>query len=129
MKAFFILSLVLFSITGFARKPAVEEFVGVEPEGYVQTTASTDVQFNFGNTINAQNTNASPASTNWFSLIALGAFVTLPFFMWVGMTRMIKKDEEEVETLGTTQFNTADADIAKLSDYRRKEEEKVKKAS
>lgn len=125
MKAFIILSVLAFSLSGFARKPAVEEFIGVEPEGYVQTTAATDVQFNFGNTIKAYNSNQSSTSTNWFSIFALGTFVSLPFFLWAGMTRSMRKEE----VLHQTNTTTNNADITNLSDYRNQENESNRKAS
>ena len=85
---------MVFSVNTFARKPAVEDFVGVETENYRPTTKGTEVLFNFGNHINSIEKEArnKQKTTGWIATGTLVASVLLPFFMWFGITNTLKKE-------------------------------------
>lgn len=119
-----LLLLILISLpSAFARKPAVEDFVGVEPQDYSRTPQGTEVLFDFGNTIkvNPENTQNSNVTTT----LVLLSFILLPFAMWFGITKSVHPKEEEHEEQGHM------AEVKNLSDYKNKDshEEEVKKAS
>jgi hypothetical protein len=142
MKVQFLLFLVLASISfsASARKPAVEDFVGVVPETYKVTPKGTEVIFDFGNKIeNIQKTKQSQLETSsWSAIIGLSFFLLLPFLTWTFITRF--------KTQGTTNTHSPtmdeqpnlvrkdDSRITHLDDYRKNElqktdDDKDKKAS
>jgi hypothetical protein len=119
-----LLLLILISLpSAFARKPAVEDFVGVEPQDYSRTPQGTEVLFDFGNTIkvNPENTQNSNVTTT----LVLLTFILLPFAMWFGITKSVHPKEEEHDE------QVHMAEVKNLSDYQNKDshEEEVKKAS
>lgn len=119
-----LLLLILISLpSAFARKPAVEDFVGVEPQDYSRTPQGTEVLFDFGNSIkvNPENTQNSNVTTT----LVLLTFLLLPFAMWFGITKSVHTKEEEHEE------QVQMAEVKNLSDYQNKDdqEEEVKKAS
>ena len=109
LKVLFCLFLTLtaaFSV--HARKPAVEDFVGVEPESYSRTPQGTEVLFEFGNTVKAFRPYESVAPkgaeaaetfwTEWTPIIALLGFLLLPSIMWHGITRSANRHEASGQT-------------------------------
>ncbi|MFT6630868.1 MAG: hypothetical protein ACJAS4_000812 [Bacteriovoracaceae bacterium] len=154
MKVYVLLFLVLASISAsvFARKPAVEDFVGVVPETYKETPKGTEVIFDFGNKIErVQNINApkpeiSFNANSWSGVLGLGFFLVLPFIMWTFITRF--KAPETAEAQGSMELETADtiskiaaskvddsrvddSRVTHLADYRKdgNDDDKGKKAS
>ncbi len=129
----FVLAVTL-SFSSFARKPAVEDFVGVETETYSETPAGTEVSFNFGNHINKNNSYLrQPGNSNLFSFLTFLAFAALPFILWYGITNAISEPRQvtTAKTSPNTEAQTVTpAEVTNLEDYRNTEkEEDVKKAS
>ncbi|MBD65066.1 MAG: hypothetical protein CME62_07655 [Halobacteriovoraceae bacterium] len=114
---FLVFIVAAFSMVAEARKPAVEDFVGVETNSYLQTPPGTEVQFDFGNHIEPQTSQLSKQSSQWFSLGFLGLFVSLPFLMWFAITRSV-----ETQTTETTEVAST-ANVKQLDDYRATENE------
>ena len=149
MKIYFLLFLVLASITASvsARKPAVEDFVGVIPVTYKETPKGTEVIFDFGNKIErVQNLNASkPEMTfnanSWSGIFGLGFLLVLPFIMWTFITRFKAPEtsvaqgnmelETEVPEMKASPVTVDDSRVTHLSDYRKdgNDDDKGKKAS
>lgn len=132
------LTAILFTLSSsaFARKPAVEDFVGVEPSPEFEMTETTTpinvdttVKFNYGNQVKALDGLTSPSSQTiptWFSITALLSFMLLPFMMWIGIT---KKAKTEILKTNDMEFeNEALENVASLEDYK-KTESSEKKAS
>lgn len=134
---FLILVLTItLSFSSFARKPAVEDFVGVETEAYSETPAGTEVSFNFGNHINKENSYLKePGNSDFFSLLTFLAFAALPFILWYGITNAIHEPRAVGETVSSTVQTTHSAateSVTKLDDYRntdKNNKDDVKKAS
>ncbi len=115
----FLTLLVLPS--AFARKPAVEDFVGVETESYARAPQGTEFVFEFGNTVQAMGT-SSNFWTEWVPTLVLFSFIMLPFAMWFGITRTTNN----VATTATTEQAN---NVASLSDYKKDDKEKSDKDS
>lgn len=81
---FIITVLIIASSLSYARKPAVEDFVGVEHENYQVTPKGAEVLFNFNENISSQNQNST---STFFTFFFLGAFISLPFLMWAGLAK------------------------------------------
>lgn len=115
-----LFTLALPSISNaYGRKPAVEDFVGVEPQDYSRTPQGTEVLFDFGNRIQADG--SSTENSNLTSTIVLLSFILLPFAMWFGITRSSLSKTTEEEQM---------AEVKNIQDYQKqKEEEEIKKAS
>jgi|LULL01.1.fsa_nt_gb hypothetical protein len=99
-----------------ARKPAVEDFVGVIPDSYQETPKGTEVLYDFSkkiDDINKKKTNG--ILENSTGLIGLSAFLVLPFLMWFFITR-----QEQNST--TSHSNKAHGKIADLETYRSKKQ-------
>jgi hypothetical protein len=132
----FLFTLV-FATNSHARKPAVEDFVGVETENYRPTTKGTEVLFNFGNHIDSleKKRRAKQQTAGWIATATLAAFILLPFFMWIGITNSLKNanDNEEVVADHKPEVQTLmQADNVKhLSDYQsdNSDDDDIKKAS
>jgi hypothetical protein len=150
MKVYVLLFLVLASISASvsARKPAVEDFVGVVPETYKETPKGTEVIFDFGNKIErVQNINTpkpeiSFNANSWSGVLGLGFFLVLPFIMWTFITRF--KAPATSEAQGSLELETPapistieaskvdDSRVTHLADYRKDgndDDDKGKKAS
>jgi hypothetical protein len=131
------LSLILMTVTAFAngRKPAVEDFVGIEIEHNEATPTGSVVLFNLENDLNqieAQRT-APPAkvqapkqeSTEWSltTILSLSFFASLPVLIWLLMMNHLKR-KASVESA---------SNIEVLEKYRKdrekKSEENIRKAS
>ena len=125
-KSISILFVTLLLAPGaFARKPAVEDFVGVEPESYVAPSQGTEVLFDFGNTVQAITTENTSQWGQWMPVFVLISFMLLPMVVWFGITRTENKNNEQTQ-------EPAHQNVARLSDYqkeREQEEEQIKKAS
>jgi hypothetical protein len=120
-----------FAGSAIARKPAVEDVVGVEPESYKTTSVGTEVQFNFGNFIKGNvPTKQSIAQSNqtpaWLATSTLFVFILLPFFMWFAMARSAE-GLEVVEEPTIVSKDTVHDNVANLSDYKNKPDDKDKK--
>ena len=127
-----IMFIVLTSaFQAIARKPAVEDFVGVETETYRPTPAGSEVVFDFGNHV-IDSRNQSFLATNGLSIGVSLAFLALPFMMWFGLKTFSKETEVEVvtenETPNYTEVETDHSNVASLEDFRTAEE-KDKQAS
>lgn len=110
----------LISLQLQARKPAVEDFVGVEPETYQATPKGTEVLFNFENQLKQQSNNQSKLSeltmhSNWFGVFALAAFIGLPFMMWYFISRSVKNENH---VPAWKQSNDESENVAHLDQYR-----------
>lgn len=134
LRVFLVLTFlftIVFSSHAQGRKPAVEDFVGVETENYRPTTKGTEVLFNFGNHIDSleKKRKDKQKTTGWIATATLAAFILLPFFMWFGITNSVKNNEEEVDVIVDHQTTTQD-NVAHLSDYQPEEsDDDIKKAS
>ena len=95
----FILSLSFFTLNANARKPAVEDFVGVVPKDYKETPKGTEVLFDFNKKVEQlkqQNPNKRfelAESYNLPAILASISFIALPFFMWLFISRYSIKIE------------------------------------
>lgn len=138
----FLISLVSFSAQ--ARKPAVEDFVGVEPENYQKTPEGTQVLFDFKKELSAKDFSSkeqplfgSVSSNSSLGAYGLALFITLPFLMWFGLTRNVRgnnplqlKEEPAQQEFKFESKMASSENIAKLEDYRKKEDkDSEKKAS
>ncbi len=138
----FLISLVSFS--AHARKPAVEDFVGVEPENYQKTPEGTQVLFDFKKELSTKNISSkeknlfgSISSNSSLGAYGLALFITLPFLMWFGLTRNVRGDNPHLtnEESAQQEFKfeskmASSENIAKLEDYRKKDDhDSEKKAS
>ena len=118
LSLFLLLSFLVLP-SAFARKPAVEDFVAVEPQDYSRTPQGTEVLFDFGNKIKANPTTTE--NSNLTSTFVLISFILLPFAMWFGITRSSLSHTEEEEHM---------AEVKNIKDYQKAEtEEENKKAS
>lgn len=130
---FFLLVLTLGISTAQARKPAVEDFIGVEPEGYLETPKGTEIQFNFDNPAIESVKNESSSTPAWFSAFAALAFATLPFMMWYGLTRKQNHstplETPNLDNLSEKIENNDFDNVESLANYKDKKEDKIKKAS
>ncbi|MCO4754780.1 MAG: hypothetical protein KC478_09865 [Bacteriovoracaceae bacterium] len=120
----FTLLTLLALPSAFARKPAVEDFVGVETESYARTPQGTEFVFEFGNTVQAMGTNTNFWS-EWVPTIVLFSFIMLPFAMWFGITR-------SANNVAKTAAETPVNNVASLSDYKKEDkddQDSFKKAS
>lgn len=122
--------IILFTLclTQFAqaRKPAVEDFVGVEPETYKSTPPGTEVLFNFEKNVQQykdQKTEELSTQSPWFGVGVMVAFIALPFMMWYGL----KQQTPQVAT-AQSEAVSADENVHNIEDYRKSEDES-KKAS
>jgi hypothetical protein len=133
-----ILSLLILNISlmanSFARKPAVEDFVGVESQDYKETPKGTEVIFNFGqhiqkfkNEVPTVSPSGSSDLSGGFGLLAIFSFIALPFLMWFGIaikTKHVTKSKSFKSGVESSE------NIANLSDYRSDEQSSdEKKAS
>ncbi|MEX0798147.1 MAG: hypothetical protein WEB87_02425 [Bacteriovoracaceae bacterium] len=123
----FLFLFALCSASAFARKPAVEDFVGVEPESYSRTPQGTETLFEFGNTVKAFNPETSSFWTEWTPAFVLTSFFLLPFIMWFGITKSADSVQRTIEE---------SENVKRLSDYKKdldkgknKDEEAYKEAS
>lgn len=132
------LCLLLLSSFSFAqgRKPAVEDFVGIEVDQAEATPHGSETLYNLEqdlNKINAQKNQPSqkvtsapaPASTSWSmtAIIGLSLLLGLPLLVWLMMMSHLKK-KASLESA---------SNIEVLEKYRKerekKSEEKVRKVS
>lgn len=124
--------LCLVSLSTYARKPAVEDFIGVEPESYKTTPPGTEVLYNFEQNVQAFGQDniqgQGSAQSPWFGIFVIGAFVFLPAFMWFGMTRNAPQPETAQEATPSLEQDN----VHVLENYRAPEdapEDDSKKAS
>jgi len=133
IKLMIIFALMALSLTSFARKPAVEDFVGVETEDYRPTTKGTEVVFNFGNHLyqdqrTTLNTNTEIA-TNASAVIGLLSLIALPFLLFFGITTLTPK-ATIADTFEETTGSGSGAEIFELNTAQSEDkEDDIKKAS
>lgn len=120
-----IFTLVFSTAFGQGRAPAVEDFVGVETEGYMPTPEGTEVAFNF-NFENATPVTAEP-SVFGFEVIVLISFATLPFLIWFALNQA-GREEERRETI-VQNYNNVEFLKVYQEEKKKLEEEETKKAS
>jgi len=131
---------LLMAFSAEARKPAVEQFAGIESENYSPTSKGMEVQFNFGNHVQATHTfqNQSPSmqTPNWLATSTLVAFVFLPFLMWFGISQSLKNIQiinEETTVVAKDsseeQEVTTPENVHKLEDYKSDKKDSGKKAA
>jgi beta-lactamase regulating signal transducer with metallopeptidase domain len=120
--------MISFSSSAIARKPAVEDFVGIETEHFDKTPPGTEVVFEFGNMVKAktstQATSQSTSVSNYLPGLTIFGFLALPFLLWFGITKrtqgIVHSQEEEEFT----------PNVTNLDDFRKTDQdEEVKKAS
>lgn len=111
--------------SALARKPAVEDFVGVEPEGYQKTPQGTEVLFDFGSKLQPveaqtkKNPNlSSKVDIDAFSTFILFAFATLPFLMWFGINQSIKEAQAINSTQVPPKSASQNSNVESLESYR-----------
>lgn len=125
------LLLTLILITGafqaIARKPAVEDFVGVETETYKETPLGTEVSFNFGNHV-TDSLNQNFFSQNGLSIGVTLGFLTLPFLAWLGLASFKSKEVFTAEVVEEETPTMEAENVTSLEDYREADESN-KKAS
>jgi len=130
MKLISLFFLVFISLLAWGRKPAVEDFVGMELPEQKVVPSGTEPLFNLENDLKNHSTtppktaattikNNSPLSPGVF-LIGL-SFLMLPVGIYVLLITKLKRQSKQ-EAL---------ASVESLSDFRRKNEtsDKIKKAS
>lgn len=122
-KLIFSLSLLSFNLFANGRSPAVEDFVGVEPEGYVPAQKGAEVLFNFSQNLTETSQSIMDQNLMIFGVVAL--FILLPVGVWIGISQTMKN-------------KTADSDhsnVHQLNDYRNRRstdqnnDDDIKKAS
>lgn len=123
MRNHILLIIVLFSALNiaFARKPAVEDFVGIEPEGTDFSkpgTEGTFTPYNFSQNASIFNQNSS---TNSYAIwVLFGMVATLPLMSWFILSRG-KGSEAELNNVRHLKDyrqdnqNDKDDDISKAS--------------
>ena len=127
MKYFFILlSLFVFTANAQGRKPAVEDFVGVEPaETYEEAVSGNENQYfyDFGKKVSARhpaNSDVLNLENNfwskWSGLIGFFLFVSLPFALWGAIRAM----GPQIKTNSTKEPLHTSTSVANLDDYRNK---------
>lgn len=129
MKLTILLLSLLVSIPSHARKPAVEDFVGVEPESYKVVPKGAEVLFDFGNKVKANqnkaNVNDDHQKNNQTSMIALSLFLLLPSLMWFSLTRNQTLQKHETPT----QANQLPDNVTRLDEFKETSDDRDKKAS
>lgn len=124
-----VLLLIFVSFLAHARKPAVEDFVGVEPESYKPVPKGAEVLFDFGNKVKANQKKAAVnydhQKNNQTSMIALSLFLLLPSLMWFALTRnsQLQKIDKSF------QENQLPDNVAHLEDFKEASDDSDKKAS
>lgn len=121
---FILLSLFVLTANAQGRKPAVEDFVGVEPtENYEEAVTAKETQYfyNFGKKISDQA--RTPATSTglekgnfwekWSALAGFVLFVSLPFALWGFIHAMTPKISTNTST-----SEEASKNITHLDDYR-----------
>ena len=126
--------LLTVSASTFARKPAVEDFVGVESEHYKKTPKGTEVLFNFEKQIQQSQTQDTSnwSNSTWFGMFALAAFAALPFLMWFSIMGISNKESEANTVQSNQPTHQSQPDVTPvthLDDYRKEKDDDVKKAS
>lgn len=116
-----ILSFGLLLSSAFARKPAVEDFVGVESESYEVTSPGSEVLYNFDNSITS--TTAETSGSTVFTYMFIASFMALPFMMWFGLTRSQKSLKSTIQpTVSVTSYTATSSasheNVEYLSDYK-----------
>jgi hypothetical protein len=127
MKSLLLLvALIILSANTHARKPAVEDFVGVEPETYKVTPPGTEVLFDFNQQVQSIQQPAVETQSPWFGVGAIAAFITLPVLLWFGLTRKMPAADESYPAI---MAQKTEPNVHHLEDYRQEEDEEDKKAS
>lgn len=108
------------ALSAHARKPAVEDFVGVETESYAKGSPGTEVLFEFGNSVKAVKAKKITSWEDYVPGLVLGAFLLLPFAMWTAITRSAGK-------LDSVRAQEQANNVAKLSDYAKASSEQEEK--
>lgn len=116
LSLFLITLLTMSAALANGRAPAVEDFVGVEPEGYQRTPQGTEVLFEFGNTVKSVNTQSTTSWTNVTPFAVLVSFLLLPFVMWAAITRSANNVARSMQK---------DTNVTVLSDFKKEKEESV----
>lgn len=125
--SFFFLLTILACSFAFGRSPAVEDFVGVEPESYREIKKGHEFAYDFsGEPGQVKAPDTSPS--NLFSLFALAAFISLPLLMWLGMNQTGDGEvghEGEANNVSFVDFQNKNSDNDKSLD----EHDDIDKAS
>ena len=123
MKNHILLIIVLFSTLNiaFARKPAVEDFVGIEPKGTDFSkpgTEGTFTPYNFSQSGSVFNQNSS---TNSYAVwVLFGMVATLPLMSWFILSKgknseMDASNVHHLKDYRQDDHNDQDDDISKAS--------------
>ncbi len=142
VKSILILSfLAFFSLSSFARKPAIEPVRGISIDHYKEVKPSQDPGFNFNSTTErapsnkvtntktyrttSSDANHTPSNTlpGVFFLITLAA---MPFGLW---WLVVNHKDEETHTVQSTPSNTYDFMKEKENRTTHNDDDDIKKAS
>ncbi|MBT4793042.1 MAG: hypothetical protein HON90_15825 [Halobacteriovoraceae bacterium] len=119
-----LLSIFLISLSTHARKPAVEDFVGVIPESYKPTPQGTEVLFDFNQKIQQVEMRKMPLfpqdqSINfWSSIWGVVALIALPILLWNTLTNFGRIPGTNYGQ--RSQENQKLAEVKELDHYRKK---------
>lgn len=145
MKLTLSLVLLLLTLMAHARKPAVEDFVGIEPETQNVVPSGTESLYNFADdvkdyqktgprqpvvryTLDQPSMQAPGSTTSSFSLwFGIGFVLALPMITWVVMARHLKSREEASAVTGASIADLAAKRAQKQSQTTTKDD--IKKAS
>lgn len=132
MKSLYVIALLALSVGAHARKPAVEDFIGIEPESTPTAPVGTETLYNFGTEISdykeapfevtviqTNSTAVAPVQASGWSFSAwwaVGAVLLLPLAAW----RLVMRKVEELPVANN---------VTELAAHRRKKVEDFKKAS
>lgn len=122
LSVIFFGSLFLTSLQVQARKPAVEEFIGVETQYYQDIEPGNEVYFNFSDKMPEKTDQPGPV----FSLFVLFAFMSLPLALWFAITR---ENKDHNHQLSEKSFSHGNNNIIELSSKMPRNDDDVKKAS
>lgn len=144
MKLGLTLILVMLSLSVAARKPAVEDFVGIESETPDTTPSGTESLFNFSSEVKEfqkgrpqqpvvryaqQQAPLAPATPSTSMALWLGIFFVLglPMLTWAVMATHLKKREQALA--GTGLDNVTDLAAKRAEKQAQTNSDDIKKAS
>lgn len=128
-KWLFLGFMVILTSSSFARKPAVEDFMGVEPDQeYKVPTDSMKTTFNFSQNKSAFN-KVEPISngSDWTAILVTFVFILLPVISFSLLSKKSKQSESEVAANKEATLNN----VKVFADYQKNDsdDDDVKKVS
>lgn len=108
----------------FGRAPAVDPVVGIEPATYIEMKEGYQFAYDFrGDPAVIRSQGA--VSGNAISIVAILAFVTLPFFMWMGIQLRMRSNSQNQSTADNVSY----VDFGQKAENNGEEVNEVDKAS